>query len=257
MATRFPFLRPLLFIYLWPHSGKRKLLATVTGRACDVMRAERVVLNLLSRSCGIALKARRAADEAKRLRFLGALSGTRKTTPGFRLVEKQALLVGGVDPHRMDLSSMVMLKDNHIASAGGDVAKAVAMARAVCGFSAKIEVECGSLEEALRAGAAGANVVMLDNMTPAQLKAAARQLKAAYPAITIECSGGITPETMRNYFCPHIDILSMGCLTQGVPHVDVSLKINPTRAQGVIRKRRSRNKGSSSVAGKSGAPTGQ
>jgi nicotinate-nucleotide pyrophosphorylase (carboxylating) len=221
------------------------------------MRAERVVLNLLSRSCGIALKARRAADEAKRLRFLGALSGTRKTTPGFRLVEKQALLVGGVDPHRMDLSSMVMLKDNHIASAGGDVAKAVAMARAVCGFSAKIEVECGSLEEALRAGAAGANVVMLDNMTPAQLKAAARQLKAAYPAITIECSGGITPETMRNYFCPHIDILSMGCLTQGVPHVDVSLKINPTRAQGVIRKRRSRNKGSSSVAGKSGAPTGQ
>lgn len=118
---------------------KKVAVATVRGKAKDILLAERVSLNTLSRASGIATAARKAADIKSAQSWEGYVAGTRKTTPGFAAVEKYALLVGGVATHRMDLSQMVMLKDNHIWSAGS-ITNAVKKARTVAGFSMKIEV---------------------------------------------------------------------------------------------------------------------
>jgi len=127
----------------------------VTGPARKILLGERIALNLIARASGIATKAKRLTDKIKNAGWTNLrLAGTRKTTPGFRVVEKYALLVGGADTHRYDLSSMVMLKDNHIWSCGS-ITKAVEKARSVAGFSIKIEVECqseGEAEEAINAG---------------------------------------------------------------------------------------------------------
>ena len=120
---------------------------------------------------------------------------------------------------------MVMLKDNHIWSAGS-ITDAVKLAKKAAGFSQKIEVECQSLEEAQEAASAGADIVMLDNFEPAQLKADARQLKTQFPHLLIEASGGITTDTMAEYLCSDVDVVSQGKLTQGYSCLDFSLKIH-------------------------------
>ena len=139
-------------------SGDNKVcLAVVTGPVHHLLRGERTALNTLSRCSGVATAARRCVDKARET-WKGWIAGTRKTTPGgFRLVEKYGLLVGGAATHRLDLSQMVMLKDNHIWSAGS-ITLAVQLARKAAGFSQKIEVECQSLEEAMEAAEAGADV---------------------------------------------------------------------------------------------------
>jgi nicotinate-nucleotide pyrophosphorylase (carboxylating) len=119
---------------------------------------------------------------------------------------------------------MVMLKDNHIWSCGS-IKNAVHLARKAAGFSQKIEVECQSLEEAIEAAGAGADIVMLDNFEPSQLRKDAEVFKLKFPHVLVEASGGITTETMPDYLCPHVDIVSQGKLTQGYPCVDYSLKI--------------------------------
>ncbi|KAL4612816.1 hypothetical protein GN956_G22908 [Arapaima gigas] len=200
--------------------------AVVKGPARCVLLGERPALNCLARTSGIATGCRKLIALAKHAGWTGQVAGTRKTTPGFRLAEKYAMLVGGVSTHRQDLSGMVMLKDNHI-WASGSITQAVRSARSVCGFSSKIEVECGSKEEAAEAAAAGADVVMLDNFTPEGLHAAARSLKQEFPFVLVEGSGGLTPQTLPLYFSPHVDIISLGCITQGCPAVDFSLKIEP------------------------------
>jgi nicotinate-nucleotide pyrophosphorylase (carboxylating) len=133
--------------------------------------------------------------------YTGVLAGTRKTTPGFRLVEKYGMLVGGIDGHRHDLSSMIMLKDNHI-WAKGSITSAVKAARAVGGFSLKIEVEVQTEEEADEAIEAGADVVMLDNFDGQGLKVAARSLKDRWNgkrAVLLESSGGLTEANVKEY----------------------------------------------------------
>ncbi|KAL7467288.1 hypothetical protein ACHAXS_007536 [Conticribra weissflogii] len=209
-----------------PASPSNKIkLATVTGPVSHLLRGERTALNTLSRCSGVATLSRKCVDIAKCNNWNGLVAGTRKTTPGFRLVEKYGLLVGGAATHRLDLSQMVMLKDNHVWSCGGSIAEAVKKARIVSGFSQKIEVECQSLEEAFVAAEAGADVVMLDNFTPEQLKKDAATFKAKYPHVTVEASGGITMETMPEYFSEFVDVISQGKLTQGYDCVDYSLKI--------------------------------
>eukprot|EP01112_Ceratiomyxa_fruticulosa_P021787 TRINITY_DN7797_c0_g1_i1.p1 TRINITY_DN7797_c0_g1~~TRINITY_DN7797_c0_g1_i1.p1 ORF type:complete len:294 (+),score=70.98 TRINITY_DN7797_c0_g1_i1:91-972(+) len=210
-----------------PHesgSFKPVLLATVTGTARNILMGERTALNILARASGIATQARKVKEIADNHGWKGKVAGTRKTTPGFRLVEKYAILVGGCDAHRMDLSSMIMLKDNHVWSQG-NITKAVKRAKEVGGFAVKIEVECRSEEEAVEAIHAGADIVMLDNYTPEQLPDVCKRLKEIAPHIILEVSGGITPSTCHSYFNPYVDILSMGNLTQSVPHIDVFLKI--------------------------------
>lgn len=137
--------------------GRKVLLATVTGPVNSILRGERTALNILSRCSGVATAAAKTVQVARDLGWKGFIAGTRKTTPGFRMVEKYGLLVGGAATHRLDLSQMVMLKDNHIWSTGS-ISRAVRLARAAAGFSQKIEVECQSIDEAIEAAAAGADV---------------------------------------------------------------------------------------------------
>ncbi|XP_056224016.1 nicotinate-nucleotide pyrophosphorylase [carboxylating]-like isoform X2 [Seriola aureovittata] len=200
------------------------LTAVVRGPARCLLLGERPALNCLARASGIATRCSELQAMATAGGWHGEVAGTRKTTPGFRLVEKYAMLVGGVSMHRQDLSGMVMLKDNHV-WASGSITEAVKAARSVCGFSSKIEVECRSAEEGRDAAGAGADIVMLDNFQPEELHVAARELKAEFPALLIEASGGVTPENLAMYFSPHVDIISLGCITQGCPVVDFSLKV--------------------------------
>merc|ERR1712070_969721 len=165
----------------------------VRGPARKILLGERTALNTLSRCSGVAATCADAVAIKRAQNWHGYVAGTRKTTPGFRVVEKYGLLVGGAATHRLDLSQMVMLKDNHIWSAGS-IASAVKLAKRAAGFSQKVEVECQSLEEATEAALAGADIVMLDNFKPNQLKKDARTLKEKYPHLLIEASGGITTE---------------------------------------------------------------
>jgi len=143
------------------------------------------------------------------------------------------MLVGGCDAHRIDLSTMTMLKDNHIWACGGSIATAVAAAKAAGGFSIKVEVECQSLDEAERAIAAGADVVMLDNFAPEEMKRAARAIKDKWGrgprAPLVEVSGGLTEGNVGAYVCEDVDVISSSSIHQGVKHIDFSLKVVPKK----------------------------
>ncbi|CAG8567203.1 5317_t:CDS:2 [Acaulospora colombiana] len=181
-----------------------KQVAKVRGKACDILQGERLALNILARCSGVATRSKKCVDQKKAHNFQGIIAGTRKTTPGFRLVEKYGMLVGGADTHRMDLSTMIMLKDNHIWSQGS-ITNAVERARIVGGFSLKIEVECRSESEAEEAIQAGADIVMLDNLKGDGLKTCAKTLKERWRGkkeFLIESSGGITEENISEYFSP-------------------------------------------------------
>lgn len=184
-------------------AGKMRM-ATVTGPARAIMLGERVALNVLARCSGVASYSRGLLLNLRGAGFAGVLAGTRKTTPGFRLVEKYGMVVGGADTHRMDLSSMIMLKDNHVWSRGS-ITDAVGAARAAGGFSIKIEVEVQSEEEADEAIAAGADVIMLDNFTGAGVKVAARNLRerwAGKKQFLLEVSGGLRLENAEQFVTP-------------------------------------------------------
>eukprot|EP00904_Undaria_pinnatifida_P002614 jgi/Undpi1/12353/HiC_scaffold_5.g02025.m1 len=199
-------------------------VAKVTGACRDILQGERTALNVISRCSGVATATSKAVQQAKDKGWKGYIAGTRKTTPGLRLVEKYALVVGGGATHRYDLSQMVMLKDNHIASAGG-ITSAVETARRAAGFSMKIEVESSTYEQAAEAARAGADIVMLDNFEPVELKAVSCRLKEEFPNVTLEASGGITAETLHLFFVNSIDVISQGALTHGYDCLDFSLKI--------------------------------
>ncbi|WWC58391.1 nicotinate-nucleotide diphosphorylase (carboxylating) [Kwoniella dejecticola CBS 10117] len=211
-----------------PPNSKTKV-AVVRGKARNLLLAERVGLNTLARCSGIASISRRFRDLARAEGWKGVVAGTRKTTPGFRLVEKYGMMVGGVDPHRHDLSSMVMLKDNHI-WATGSITSAVQSVRRVAGFSLLVNVECQNYEEANEAISAGANIVMLDNLLGEELHGAAKRLKEEWKGkreFLIETSGGIVEGGLKARLGPDIDILSTSAVHQSCPHVDFSLKIQP------------------------------
>ncbi|CAH1800490.1 unnamed protein product [Owenia fusiformis] len=199
-------------------------VAKISGKVRHLLLGERVALNCITRSSGIATFARQLNDQKMACKWHGEITGTRKTTPGFRLVEKYALLIGGISTHRYDLSSMIMLKDNHIWTAGS-ITQAVKDAKSVGGFSTKIEVECRGFTEAKEAAEAGADIVMLDNHTPVALKEVAEQLKKEFPNLLIEASGGITLDTIEQHFSPYVDVISLSKTTQGYDTVDFSFKI--------------------------------
>ena len=192
--------------YLNPRNAKggKLKVATVKGPTRKLLLGERVGLNTLARCSGVATKSKRMLDLVRSAGYNGILAGTRKTTPGFRLVEKYGMLVAGIDGHRHDLSSMIMLKDNHIWANDGSITKAVKAARSVGGFALKIEVECQSEAEADEAIEAGADIVMLDNFDGEGLKIAARSIKERWrkrgrEGVLVECSGGLTEANVREY----------------------------------------------------------
>ncbi|KAJ7781039.1 Quinolinate phosphoribosyl transferase [Mycena metata] len=204
-----------------------KHVATVTGKARHLLLGERVALNMLARCSGIATKSKRIKDLARGYGFNGIVAGTRKTTPGFRLVEKYGMLVGGIDPHRHDLSSMIMLKDNHIWSSGS-ITAAIQQAREVGGFSLLLDVEVGSNAEADEAIDAGADVIMLDNLEGDELVSVAQSLRKKWQGkrkFLLETSGNITEANLQERATNDVDILSTSTVHQSVQHIDFSLKI--------------------------------
>ncbi|CAL1701157.1 unnamed protein product [Somion occarium] len=204
-----------------------KHVATVRGKARHLLLGERVALNMLARCSGVATKSKQIKDQARGYGYKGIIAGTRKTTPGFRLVEKYGMLVGGIDAHRHDLSSMIMLKDNHIWSSGS-ITTAIKQARKVGGFSLLLEVEVGSEQEANEAIDAGADIIMLDNMEGDQLVDVAHRLRDKWYGkrkFLFESSGNITENNLQERAINEIDILSTSVVHQSVQHIDFSLKI--------------------------------
>jgi nicotinate-nucleotide pyrophosphorylase (carboxylating) len=196
------------------------LLLTVRGAAGSVLAAERTALNFVQRLSGVATLAKRYADAVAGTR--ARVIDTRKTTPGFRALEKAAVAAGGCGNHRFDLGSGILIKDNHIA-ASGSVRAAVEAAKARAPHPLRIEVEVTNLGELDEALAAGAEVVLLDNMSPAQVEVAAA--RAHGRGVMVEVSGGITLATIADYARAGADLISVGALTHSAPAVDIGLDV--------------------------------
>jgi nicotinate-nucleotide pyrophosphorylase (carboxylating) len=190
----------------------------VTGHARALLSAERVALNFLQRLSGIATITARFVDAVRGTN--AKILDTRKTTPGWRSLEKYAVRAGGGTNHRMDLSTGVLIKDNHLAALDGDIARAVARAREQAAPGIKIEVECDRVEQVVRAVEAGADIVMLDNMAPPVLAECVRLV--AGRAI-LEASGGVTLSTVRAIADTGVDWISVGALTHSARAIDLAL----------------------------------
>jgi nicotinate-nucleotide pyrophosphorylase (carboxylating) len=191
---------------------------TVSGPAATILAAERTALNFLQRLSGVATQARRYAEAVA---GTGArVVDTRKTTPGWRVLEKAAVAAGGCGNHRFDLGSGVLIKDNHIAAVGG-VAAAVERARRSAPHALRVEVEVTTMAQLDEALGAGADCVLLDNMTPAEVAAAAA--RAHERGALVEVSGGITLDSIADYARAGADLISVGALTHSAVAVDLAL----------------------------------
>ena len=195
-----------------------QLMGKVTGDIRVLLSGERVALNYLQRMSGIATYTN---SVAKLLEGTGTkLLDTRKTTPNMRIFEKYAVRVGGGYNHRYNLSDGVLLKDNHIGAAGS-VARAVALAREYAPFVRKIEIEVENLDMVKEAVEAGADIIMLDNMTPDEMKEAVRIIDGRAET---ECSGNVTKENIARLTEIGVDYISSGALTHSAPILDISMK---------------------------------
>jgi len=198
-------------------------LLRVEGSAREVLRGERVAVNLAGHASGIATRTRRVVETAQTASDTVRIAATRKTTPGLRGIEKRAVVAGGGDTHRLDLSHMVMVKDNHIAEMGLEGAIDHFLEQA--SFATKIDVEVETVADAPRAAAAGADIILLDNMSPAETAAAVDRLQqGGYEDVLTEASGGITIETVADYAATGVDVISMGSLTHSAPSLDLSFR---------------------------------
>lgn len=191
----------------------------LSGPALSILKGERTALNFMQRLSGIASASRAYARVGEKYGVM--IVDTRKTQPGMRRLDKYAVRVGGARNHRMTLADSVMIKDNHIAAAGS-ITKAVEKIKAAIGHTPKVEVETETPAQVCEALAAGADIIMLDNMTPAQAKECKQIVNGK---ALIEISGGVTLENLEAYCQAGPDVISSGALTHSVPSKDLSLKI--------------------------------
>ena len=216
---------PALNVDLKVSDGERvsdgSTILVAEGPTISLLIAERTALNFLQRLSGIASISRRFADAAQATGTGVRIVDTRKTTPGWRALEKYAVRCGGCFNHRASLSEHVLIKENHI-TAAGSLSKAVKMARDLAPHTAKIEVETETLDDVKEALQAGAEVIMLDNMSPAQIQQAVSLINKA---AIIEISGGVRLSTMADYALPGVDVISVGALTHSAPAADFSMII--------------------------------
>ena len=196
------------------------VIAELNGRARPLLMGERVALNFLQRLSGIATLTRRYVEAVKG--YKADIVDTRKTTPGWRVLEKYAVRAGGGKNHRHDLGDGVLIKDNHIVAAGG-IKPAIEMARTHSHHLLKIEVEVETLEQLEEALQARADVIMLDNMSPAMLATAVKMI--AGRAI-VEASGGVSLETVVEIACTGVDLISVGKLTHSAPGADIHIEFD-------------------------------
>lgn len=198
---------------------KGEVVLELTGRTLSILKAERTALNFMQRMSGIATASREYAAIGKKYGVM--IVDTRKTQPGLRRLDKYAVRIGGARNHRISLADSVMIKDNHIVAAGS-ITAAVKKIKDVIGHTPKVEVETTTLDEVKEALNAGADIIMLDNMTPEQIAVCKKEI--AGRAI-IEVSGGVNKTNLEAYCAVRPDVISMGALTHSVPAKDLSLKI--------------------------------
>lgn len=223
---------------LFEHYGVTVMQRTADGRAvsagtalCDlegdarsILLVERTALNIIGRMSAIATKTRSCVEQARSVSPGTRIAATRKTAPGLRLLDKRAVQLGGGDPHRFTLSDAVLIKDNHLALV--PIGEAVAKARAASLYR-KVEVEVESADDAAIAAEAGADILLLDNMTPATVRETIDHLekRGLRQGVVIEISGGVTGTTLLEYARTGADVISMGALTHTIENFDVSLEI--------------------------------
>lgn len=200
--------------------GAGDVVMTIDGSTRGILAAERVALNFLQQLSGVATTTSKYVHAVKGTR--ARIIDTRKTTPGLRLLQKQAVVAGGGANHRMDLSAMALIKDNHLAAVGGDVGAAVSQMRQFLAPGAEIEVEADTLEQVGAAVAAGADRILLDNMTPDEMRDAVALVDGR---ARLEASGGVTLATVRAIADTGVDDISVGALTHSAPALDLSLSI--------------------------------
>ena len=221
-ARVFAAVEPSLVVEAHAEEGARveagTRLWTVRGRARAILMGERVALNLVQRMCGVATQARTYVD-AVPAGCATRITDTRKTTPGLRALERYAVRIGGAHNHRDDLGAAVLIKDNHVAACGG-VRPAIERARAAAPHTAKIECEVDTLDQLDEALAAGADIVLLDNMSTATVIEA---VKRAHGNALLEASGGITLARVAELARAGVDAISVGALTHSVQAADVGL----------------------------------
>ncbi len=224
-AAVFRRVSPALKVRLLARDGDRvkrgALVMSIEGPTAAILAAERTALNFLQRLSGIATQSARyaAAVAGTGVRVID----TRKTTPGWRDLEKYAVRTGGCGNHRRSLAAMFLIKDNHIAAAGS-LGRAVALCREASRRGIKVEVEAKTLAEVREAVSAGADIILLDNMTPARIRAAVKLIAGR---ARVEVSGGVTFSTLRRFALPGVDFISVGALTHSVAAADLSLDLQP------------------------------
>jgi len=201
---------------------KGDFVCIIRGSARNILRAERLVLNFLSRMSGIATLTAECVKKIKNKKVRVAC--TRKTTPGFRKYEKKAVMIGGGDSHRFNLSDSIIIKDNHIKLIG--LKQAIKSAKKAS-FTKKIEIEVESIDDAIKAVELGVDIIMFDNMYPEKIKKGINILekKGLRDKVIIEASGGITPDNITEYAKTGVDVISMGSLTTSAKWLDLSLEI--------------------------------
>ena len=219
---------PSLKMTVYIHDGQEvkpgDVAFVVEGSVRSLLQTERLMLNIMQRMSGIATTTHRYQAQ---LEGTGAkVLDTRKTTPGMRMLEKEAVAIGGGTNHRIGLFDMILIKDNHVDFAGG-IHQAVSAAKKYCaekGKDLRIELEVRNLDEIDQALAEGVDRIMLDNFTPERTAEAVKHIRAKNPAVEIESSGGITFDTLADYGRCGVDFISVGALTHSVKSLDMSFK---------------------------------
>jgi nicotinate-nucleotide pyrophosphorylase (carboxylating) len=203
------------------------VLMEFEGEARSILSVERTVLNLLMRMSGIATLTDRIIRVVREVNPTIIVAGTRKTTPGLQFYEKSAIRVGGGDTHRYRLDDQVLIKDNHLALVGS-VTEAVERARKHASFTKKIEVEADTLDQAFEAAQAGADIVLLDNMSPKEVETVLSALKDnnLRDKVLVEVSGGINPNNILAYAKLEADVISAGYITHSAPSLNLSLEVD-------------------------------
>jgi nicotinate-nucleotide pyrophosphorylase (carboxylating) len=203
-------------------------ILTAQGQASVFLTLERTLLNLLQRMSGIATATSQLLKIARKANSKIRIAATRKTAPLLRFFDKQAVMIGGGDPHRWRLDDAILIKDNHLAFYSSPT-QAVKQARIASSFTSPVEVEVTNVQDALTVAAAKPDIILLDNMSPTDIEQVVKSLHQSHPSIALEASGNISPNNIASYAKTGVDVISVGWLTHSVSAIDLSINIIPTK----------------------------
>jgi len=206
--------------------AKGEDVLVIEGPLKKILLGERLALNFLMMMSGVATATNNIVRECRKYNPQVKIAATRKTTPGFRYYEKKAVAMGGGDPHRFRLDDAILIKDNHLRVVGS-ITQAISKAKNVS-FSKKVEVEVETVEQAVEAAKAGADIIMLDNMRPEQVEVAYLAVKRLNEKVLVEVSGGLTPETATHY-AKYADVLSLGWITHSARAMHFNLEVTSVK----------------------------